>query len=175
MNCTEEIARIERQIEALRRKAVAELEAKLKDARQNVSSLERQIAQLTGNESPKKRVAKVVQSDAGEEIHRASRNSAIAQQPSSLSTPPTGPVLNNSHQNRAVKPAPPSSEHYSVTITRQIKETIMIGDSIELQFRRFNEFHEAVLGVEAPRDMKIYRGEIYRAKAQQDTNSNSIR
>lgn len=148
---SEEIARIERQIQSLRQKAIVELKARLKEARKVVAAIERQISQISGDESSIKMEMKVEPSNAAMEIHAASGGHTVAQKPPLRSVP-----------NLTAEPSVFPSGRRSITLTGQIGESIMIGDSIELQLRRINHYNEASLGIDAPRDISIFRGEIYR-------------
>ena len=47
-----------------------------------------------------------------------------------------------------------------LVITRQVGETIIIGDNIEVKVTRVDD-GRVRLGITAPRDISVHRGEIY--------------
>lgn len=57
----------------------------------------------------------------------------------------------------------PQDERRPMTISLKVGEAILIGDSIHLHFRKIDHRFGASLGIEAPKDVLIYRGEIYKA------------
>lgn len=49
-----------------------------------------------------------------------------------------------------------------LVLSRQEEEAIILGDSIEIQVIRIDK-HSVKLGIKAPKDVSIYRKEIYEA------------
>ena len=56
-----------------------------------------------------------------------------------------------------------------LTLTRKVGESIMIGDDIEIVVKEIRR-NQVRIGIVAPREVPIYREEIYDAIQEQDEN-----
>lgn len=155
----EQIAEIECQIKMLRHQAVLELTEKLAEARKQVADIERQISELEDG------------STSARTEEQANVPVGIAEEDRPVPKKPHDVVLALVHRKVdeiGDRKRPPVSEGHDpgkvlreVTIPRKRFETINIGDNVELTVTRIDDWVVRV-SIEAPKEIGIYRGELYR-------------
>ena len=53
-------------------------------------------------------------------------------------------------------------------LSRHVGETIMIGDDIKIEIKNIKDCRKVVVGIDAPKDVKVFRTEIYDSIKEQE-------
>ena len=87
---------------------------------------------------------------------------------------PRGPVLRAPGARRAPGPGVERTRLAMLVLTRRPGQSIIVGDSIELVVVRI-EGDRVVLGIDAPRDVRVVRAELLRAVEAENQVSSAAR
>jgi len=165
----EQIAKLERQLEKLRHRAVLELKAKLAEARNRAGELERQIAKLTDSGTdpaqiqPKKARSAI---DYRRSQPKPECELSVRHQVAPLPVAQCGNDTDS--QKEEARPADPQPKierlpvgkvSRIISVTRKVGETINIGDDIAIHLTR-NDGEVVRFSIDARREIPIFRGEL---------------
>jgi carbon storage regulator len=168
----EQIAKLERRIEKLRHEAVLGVTGKLAEARSRVKELERQIAEITDISAPEPCESKKVRASDTTDYRRSNPKAEDPLPISRRLVLPASGNRGNQDQSRRDESRSQDSLHERerppvgkvsrmISTTRKPGESINVGDIAELRVRRIEDGIVSI-AFDAPKEILIYRGEIYR-------------